>query len=124
VASVLVRGLDGIVLLEPSSANSGSDYRRLSCISQAHQATGHEPPTKDGQVRLVFQRIRRALGSAPDQKNPATAFAGPSWCRRHAGDECMTSVAGSASKPWRWKVSASHASHSHPAPVGGATGCP
>jgi site-specific recombinase XerD len=47
-------------------------YRRLSGISQAHQAAGHQPsPTRDPQVRLVFQGIRRTLGSAPDQKNPA-----------------------------------------------------
>lgn len=47
-------------------------YRRLSGISQAHQAAGHQPsPTRDPQVRLVFQGIRRTLGSAPDQKQPA-----------------------------------------------------
>jgi site-specific recombinase XerD len=47
-------------------------YRRLSGISQAHQAAGHQPPpTWDPQVRLVFQGIRRTLGAAPDQKNPA-----------------------------------------------------
>jgi site-specific recombinase XerD len=47
-------------------------YRRLSGISQAHQAAGHQPsPTRDPQVRLVFQGIRRTLGAAPDQKNPA-----------------------------------------------------
>ncbi|MBV9328495.1 MAG: site-specific integrase [Chloroflexi bacterium] len=47
-------------------------YRRLSGISQAHQAAGHQPsPTRDPQVRLVFQGIRRTLGAAPDQKNAA-----------------------------------------------------
>jgi site-specific recombinase XerD len=47
-------------------------YRRLSGISQAHQAAGHQPsPTRDPQVRLVFQGIRRTLGAAPDQKQPA-----------------------------------------------------
>lgn len=46
-------------------------YRRLSGISQAHQAAGHETPTKDAEVRLVFQGIRRTLGTGPDQKNPA-----------------------------------------------------
>lgn len=46
-------------------------YRRLSGISQAHQAAGFSTPTGDAQVRLVFQGIRRRLGSAPAQKNPA-----------------------------------------------------
>jgi hypothetical protein len=43
-------------------------YRRLSGISQAHQAAGFPTPTTDAQVRLVFQGIRRTLGSAPTQK--------------------------------------------------------
>ena len=46
-------------------------YRRLSGISQAHQAAGFSTPTTDAQVRLVFQGIRRTLGSAPAQKNAA-----------------------------------------------------
>jgi integrase len=45
--------------------------RRLSGISQAHQAAGVPTPTTAAQVRLVFQGIRRTLGSAPDQKHPA-----------------------------------------------------
>jgi site-specific recombinase XerD len=43
-------------------------YRRLSGISQAHQTAGHTSPTRDAQVRLVFQGIRRTLGSASAQK--------------------------------------------------------
>jgi len=43
----------------------------LNGISQAHQAAGYVTPTTDAQVRLVFQGIRRTLGSAPDQKNAA-----------------------------------------------------
>jgi len=46
-------------------------YRRLSGISQAHQAAGFPTPTEDAQVRLAFQGIRRSLGSPPSQKNPA-----------------------------------------------------
>jgi hypothetical protein len=46
-------------------------YRRLSGISQAHQAAGFSTPTTDVQVRLVFHGIRRTLGSAPAQKNAA-----------------------------------------------------
>jgi integrase len=51
--------------------NVSTQYRRLSGISQAHQAAGNVTPTTDAQVRLVFQGIRRTLGSAPDQKNAA-----------------------------------------------------
>jgi len=42
-------------------------YRRLSGISQAHQAAGFSTPTTDAQVRLVFQGIRPMVGSAPEQ---------------------------------------------------------
>jgi len=54
-----------------SSHRVSTLYRRLSGISQAHQAAGYLTPTTDAQVRLVFQGIRRALGSAPAQKNAA-----------------------------------------------------
>ena len=46
-------------------------HRRLSGISQAHQAAGHASPTREAQVRMVFQGIRRTLGSAPTQKTAA-----------------------------------------------------
>jgi integrase len=61
-------------LTDLSKTHMGSTlYRRLSGISQAHQAAGHRPsPTRDPQVRLPFQGIRRTLGAAPDQNNPAT----------------------------------------------------
>jgi integrase len=45
------------------------DYQRahdLTC-----PAAGYVTPTTDAQVLLVFQGIRRALGSAPDQKHAA-----------------------------------------------------
>jgi len=45
--------------------------RRLSGIWQAHQAAGYQTRTKDAEVRLVFQGIRRTVGSAPNQKYPS-----------------------------------------------------
>lgn len=45
--------------------------RRLSTVSQAHQAAGHESPTKHAQVRAVWQGIRRAKGTAARGKAPA-----------------------------------------------------
>jgi integrase len=44
--------------------------RRLSAISQAHQAAGHPSPTKDPAVRAVFAGIRRAHGAAQQGKAP------------------------------------------------------
>jgi integrase len=44
--------------------------RRLSAISQAHQAAGHPTPTKDIAVRAVFSGIRRAHGTAQHGKAP------------------------------------------------------
>ena len=45
--------------------------RRLSSISQAHQAAGHETPTKAYAVRMVWAGIRRKLGTAQEGKAPA-----------------------------------------------------
>jgi site-specific recombinase XerD len=44
--------------------------RRLTSISQAHQAAGHEPPTKHVAVRAVWAGIRRAKGTAQQGKAP------------------------------------------------------
>jgi integrase len=44
--------------------------RRLSAISQAHQAAGHPTPTRDIAVRVVFAGIRRAHGTAQTGKTP------------------------------------------------------
>lgn len=46
--------------------------RRLSSISQAHQAAGHEPPTRSAEVRFTWSGIRRTLGVAPRGVAPAT----------------------------------------------------
>ena len=45
--------------------------RRVSSISQAHQAAGHPTPTSDLRVRTTLAGIRRTLGTAPEQKTPA-----------------------------------------------------
>ena len=47
--------------------------RRLSAISQSHQAAGHDSPTHSSQVRLLMQGIRRTLGTAPETKAPLLA---------------------------------------------------
>ena len=44
--------------------------RRLSAISQAHQAAGLEPPTKTSAVRAVWAGIRRTHGTAQMGKTP------------------------------------------------------
>lgn len=44
--------------------------RRLSTISQAHQAAGHESPTKHAAVRAVWQGIKRSKGTAMVGKTP------------------------------------------------------
>ncbi|MCX7016750.1 MAG: site-specific integrase [Candidatus Sumerlaeota bacterium] len=44
--------------------------RRLSAISQAHQAAGFETPTRDARVRAVWAGIRRSIGMAQEGKAP------------------------------------------------------
>src|SRR5262249_23690293 len=44
--------------------------RRLSAISQAHQARGLEPPTRTPAVRTVWAGIRRTHGTAQTGKAP------------------------------------------------------
>lgn len=44
--------------------------RRLSSISQAHQAAKHDSPTHDLQVRTVWAGIRRAKGTAQKRVAP------------------------------------------------------
>jgi integrase len=48
----------------------GTIQRRVSAISQAHQAAGHEPPTRAMAVRTLLAGIRRAKGTAPNAKAP------------------------------------------------------
>ena len=53
-------------------AKTATLQRRLSAISQAHQASGHESPTKSSKVRAVWAGIRRVLGTAQQGKAAAT----------------------------------------------------
>ncbi|MDQ6617121.1 MAG: hypothetical protein M3083_20855 [Actinomycetota bacterium] len=53
------------------AAKAATLQRRLSSISQAHQAAGHPTPTIDPLVRAVHAGIRRAKGTAPTDKAPA-----------------------------------------------------
>lgn len=46
--------------------------RRVSAISQAHAAAGHESPTHAALVRKALAGIRRDKGTAPDVKAPVT----------------------------------------------------
>jgi integrase len=46
--------------------------RRIASISQAHQAAGHESPTKSAEVKSVWRGIRRAKGTAQKGKDAAT----------------------------------------------------
>jgi integrase len=44
--------------------------RRVSAISQAHQAAGYASPTAESAVRAVMAGIRRSKGTAPLSKKP------------------------------------------------------
>ena len=47
--------------------------RRIAAIAHVHSQHGHKPPpTADETVRVVMKGIRRAIGTAPDKKTPAT----------------------------------------------------
>ena len=46
--------------------------RRVSAISGAHKAAGHESPTGEVVVRKAIAGIRREKGTAPDAKTPVT----------------------------------------------------
>ena len=57
--------------LADAGARASTIQRRVSGISQAHQAAGHlPPPTQAWAVRQVLRGIRRTLGVAPRQKQP------------------------------------------------------
>lgn len=46
--------------------------RRLSAIAQRHRGAGLIPPTEDPHVRTVWRGIRRTIGTAQRQVDPAT----------------------------------------------------
>jgi site-specific recombinase XerD len=47
--------------------------RRAAAIRYAHRLAGHEPPTSAEAVRATMKGIRRTIGTAKEQKAPATA---------------------------------------------------
>lgn len=51
-------------------AKTSTLTRRISAISQAHQAAGYESPTQSALVRQVMKGIRRAKGTAQIGKSP------------------------------------------------------
>lgn len=56
--------------LADAGRKASTIQRRLSAISQAHQAAGHESPTKSAAVRAVWAGIRRERGTAQEGKAP------------------------------------------------------
>lgn len=94
--------------------------RRIASISQAHQAQDHETPTKSAEVRFTWSGIRRTLGTAQRQADPATIDVlramvdaldderpigvrdGPSCCWASPGRSAAPSWSASTSPTWRW----------------------
>jgi site-specific recombinase XerD len=56
-----------------AGAKASTINRRAAAIRYAHRLAGHEPPTSAETVRAVMRGIRRTIGTAKDQKAPATA---------------------------------------------------
>ncbi len=59
-----------LAALADSGRKASTLQRRLSAISQAHQAAGHPTPTRDSVVRRTWGGIRRAIGTAQAGKDP------------------------------------------------------
>jgi len=63
--------------------------RRVAAIRYAHKLAGKDVPTDDERVRATVRGIRRAVGTAPTKKAPATAdriiAMAPVAGTRHAG---------------------------------------
>lgn len=55
-----------------ATCKASTIQRRMTAISQAHQAAGHDSPTCAAIVRTVWRGIRRTIGTAYHQKAPAT----------------------------------------------------
>jgi site-specific recombinase XerD len=56
-----------------AGAKPSTIARRAAAIRYAHALAGHEPPTGTEAVKATIRGIRRARGTAPAQKAPATA---------------------------------------------------
>jgi site-specific recombinase XerC len=68
---------DTVAAFLAAEANRGSKSstigRRLAAIRYVHKLAGHEPPTNSEAVKATLRGIRRATGSAPARKVPATS---------------------------------------------------
>lgn len=60
-----------ITTLAQEGRKASTIQRRISAISQAHQAAGFESPTKSSAVRTVWAGIRRVHGAHQQGKAPA-----------------------------------------------------
>jgi hypothetical protein len=56
-----------------AGAKASTITRCAAAIRYAHRLAGHEPPTSPETARAVMRGIRRSIGTAKDQKVPATA---------------------------------------------------
>lgn len=67
---------DTVAAFLAAQANAGAKAstigRRAAAIRYAHRLAGHEPPTSAEAVKAVMRGIRRTIGTAKDQKAPAT----------------------------------------------------
>lgn len=64
----------GFVVAEAERGVKASTIsRRAAAIRYAHRAAGHPDPTDNEYVRRVMRGIRRTIGTAANQKAPATA---------------------------------------------------
>jgi site-specific recombinase XerD len=76
-ADALPASLETVAAFLASEATRGLKtstlYRRAAAIRYAHRLAGHLSPTDDERVRATLRGIRRAVGTAPNRKAPATA---------------------------------------------------
>jgi site-specific recombinase XerD len=59
--------------LAQSGRKSSTIGRRAAAIAHRHKLAGHEPPTNAEGVKATLRGIRRSIGTAREQKAPATA---------------------------------------------------
>jgi site-specific recombinase XerD len=59
--------------LAQSGRRASTIGRRAAAIAHRHKLAGHEPPTSSEGVRATLRGIRRSIGTAREQKAPATA---------------------------------------------------
>jgi site-specific recombinase XerD len=59
--------------LAQSGCKASTIGRRAAAIAHRHKLAGHEPPTNGEGVKATLRGIRRSIGTAREQKAPATA---------------------------------------------------